>query len=103
MPQSSLPTRNSRNSPPTHGVLGVLHLSEQRRQGCKSDQGPATGAHKKLLNNMGKTDPPSQFKHLGGGMKKEDKDAQWELMDKKVAKKARFFSKEFWAKVQSLD
>ncbi|KAJ6591011.1 hypothetical protein DFH09DRAFT_1358399 [Mycena vulgaris] len=43
----------------------------------KSDQGPATGAHKKLLNNMDKSDPPSQFKHLGSGMKKEDKDAQW--------------------------
>ncbi|KAJ6562728.1 hypothetical protein DFH09DRAFT_1082687 [Mycena vulgaris] len=40
----------------------------------KSDQGPATGAHKKLLDNMGKTDPPPQFKPLGGGVKKEDKD-----------------------------
>ncbi|KAJ6580559.1 hypothetical protein DFH09DRAFT_1076808 [Mycena vulgaris] len=57
-------------------------------------------AHKKLLDNMGKSDPPPQFKHLGGGMKKEDKDAQWELVEKKVAKEEQFLSEEFWAKIR---
>ncbi|KAJ7439574.1 hypothetical protein FB451DRAFT_1569867 [Mycena latifolia] len=38
----------------------------------KSDEVPASGAHKKLLEGEGKSDPPPQYKRLGGGPKKEE-------------------------------